>query len=374
MVEVGSALLVVLGTLALLRALLQMTRLGGPDRERRSLRVVERCVLGTRQRLHLVELDGEQFLIGTSESGIQLLRTLGRRDAEDRNPIADSVNRSEESDSGETQRRPISVPNAGRMRPSVRGWLRASWLVLVLITGVVVVDPSGAAAQEPVASPTFTINLDGVKQPDQISSTLEIVALLTLVSVAPSILLMATCFTRIVIVFALLRQAIGIHQLPPNQVMVGLALFTTLFVMAPVGEQIRVAAYEPYVVGKIDAVTASKRAIEPVRSFLLANTRESDLDLFLEISKSEEPTDLADVSLTTILPAFMISELRKAFEIGFMIYLPFLVIDLVISSMLISMGMIVLPPMMISLPFKLMLFVLVDGWRLIVGSLVGGLQ
>jgi flagellar biosynthetic protein FliP len=204
------------------------------------------------------------------------------------------------------------------------------------------------------------------------SLTLQLLILMTAVTLLPSIFLMMTAFTRIVIVLAILRQAIGAGQAPPNQVLIGLALFLTVAVMAPVAEKIRTEAYEPFVAKQIEASVAGERALAPIRAFLLDSTREADLDLFLRISKQAAPADLATAPLTALLPAFVISELRTAFEIGFMIFLPFLVVDLVVSSLLISMGMIVLPPIVVSLPFKLMLFVLVDGWNLVLGSRARG--
>ncbi len=359
MVEVTSALGIVLGAILLLRLALQAWGVGSTTRERR-LRVVESCALGPRQRLHVVEADGERMLVGSSEGGLTLLRRLPRAEPEpgrDREPT-------EEAAAGAASRLPAPL----------RAVLRAGGLGLAAAGLAALGHPVAAGAQEALSPATLSLALDGATAPEGISSSLEILALFTLVSIAPSILLMATCFTRVVIVLAFLRQAIGIQQLPPSQVLVGLALFTTLFVMAPVGDRIRVDAYEPYVAQEIDAATASQRALTPVRAFMLEHTRESDLDLFLEIAGLTEVETLEDVPLTTLLPAYMISELRTAFEIGFMIYLPFLVVDLVIASMLISMGMIVLPPIVISLPFKLMLFVLLDGWNLIVGSLVSGLR
>lgn len=357
MVEWASALGIVLGAIALLRLGLHLTGTA-PARRGRSLRVVESCALGARQRLHVVEVAGERLLVGSSESGLSLLRRLPANA-----PVPE-----EEAEAAPEPRR------TARLATPLRAWLRAGGIGALAGLAWAALEPAAAWAQESLSPATLSLALDGATEPEGIASTLEILGLLTLVSVAPSILLMATCFTRLVIVFAFLRQAIGIQQLPPSQVLVGLAFFTTLFVMAPVGEQIRVDAYEPYVEQEIDARTASARAVAPVRSFMLQHTRESDLDLFLEIAEGVEPESLDDIAITTLLPAYMLSELRTAFEIGFMIYLPFLVVDLVIASMLISMGMIVLPPIVISLPFKLMLFVLLDGWNLVVTSLVSGLR
>lgn len=348
MVETGSALLIVLGCLALLRVLLQWTGLAGGAAKRGSLRVVETCALGSRKRLHVVEIAGERLLIGSSENGLAMLHHL--------------------PEASEPETEPVHEKGTSPMPALLRRLIQtAGTFSFVLLGSMLLGDPVFAEGG-------LTIRLEGLEDPEQLTSTLEMVALFTLVSVAPSILLMATSFTRIVIVLGFLRQAIGVQQLPPNQVLVGLALFTTMFVMAPLGEQIRIDAYEPYIAKEIGAAEAAELAIGPVRTFLLESTRESDLSLFLEFSGTGEVENLADVPFTALLPSYMLSELRIAFEIGFMIYLPFLVVDLVIASMLISMGMIVLPPIVISLPFKLMLFVLLDGWNLVLGSLMSGLR
>jgi flagellar biosynthetic protein FliP len=276
------------------------------------------------------------------------------------------------------QSAPESAPAPRGIRRVARNGLRVlrSATPLAVLLAILVGRSALAAPPDPsdLQLPTLSAVISQAAEPGEVSSTLQIVALVTLISVAPSILLMATCFTRIVIVLAFLRQAIGIQQLPPSQVLVGLALFLTLFAMAPVGEQIRAEALEPYMKREIDERDAFTRASVPVREFLTRFTRERDLELFVSISDSEPVDSLADAPLTMLLPAYMLSELRTAFEIGFMLYLPFLVIDLVVASTLISMGMIVLPPIVISLPFKLMLFVLLDGWNLVVSSLLNGLR
>ena len=348
MVETGSALLVVVALLVVLRSVLGRTgwlQAGAGS----GLRVVAVRGLTGRAQLCVVEVDGRRLLVGVSDGGVSL------------------IDRLEPEEDAEQVELPES-DSAGGLRKGPTRWLR-----LLLVAGVLLASPmipTLASAAEPA---TLSIDLNGLSEPDEISSSLEIVAVLTLVSVAPSILLMMTCFTRVVIVLAFLRQAIGVQQLPPSQVLVGLALFITFFVMAPVAEQIRVDAYQPYVEKEIDAETAAERAVTPVREFLLQHTREADLALFADLTTSPAPADPVSMPFTSLLPAFMLSELRTAFEIGFMIYLPFLVVDLIIASMLISMGMIVLPPIVISLPFKLMLFVLMDGWNRVVGSLIGSL-
>ena len=201
------------------------------------------------------------------------------------------------------------------------------------------------------------------------SLTLQLLALMSVLTLLPSLLLMMTSFVRIIIVFSLLRQALGTAHTPPNQVLVGLALFLSLFIMAPVLSSVYDDAITPYLEEKITFESALVAAESPIRTFMLNQTRETDIAMFLEISNNTEVKEPADVPFLTLVPAFMTSELKSAFSIGFLIYIPFVVIDLVVASVLMSMGMMMLSPMMISMPFKLMLFVLVDGWTLIMGSL-----
>lgn len=200
----------------------------------------------------------------------------------------------------------------------------------------------------------------------------QLVVLLTVLSLAPSILIMMTSFTRIVVVLSFLRTAIGIQQTPPNTVMLSLALFLTFFIMAPTLEAAYEAGIKPLINEEIDEVTAFERGIGPFHEFMVKHTREKDLNLFMELSETEPVADVKDVPIHVLIPSFMISELRRAFEIGFMLFLPFLIIDLVTASILMSMGMMMLPPITISLPFKIIFFVLVDGWYLITGSLLKG--
>lgn len=199
---------------------------------------------------------------------------------------------------------------------------------------------------------------------------IQMVALLTVLSLAPSILIMMTSFTRIVIVLSFLRTAIGIQQTPPNTVMISLALFLTLFIMTPTFQAAYTQGIQPLVNEEIDEITAFEKTTDPFKKFMLTHAREKDVQLFLNLSKTETPKTAMETPLQIVIPAFMISELRRAFEIGFMLFLPFLIIDLVTASILMSMGMMMLPPVTISLPFKIMFFVLVDGWYLIAGSLI----
>ena len=218
--------------------------------------------------------------------------------------------------------------------------------------------------------PTLTLGFGGAQEGGQASTVVQILIMMTVLSVAPAILLMTTAFIRIVIVLSFVRHAMGTQQMPPNQVIVGLALFLTFFIMAPVWNQVNEKAIQPFINNKITQGEAFKTAVVPVREFMFSQTREEDLGLFMEITGKPEPASPDDIPTMTLIPSFMLSELQRAFQIGFMIFIPFLVIDMVVASVLMSMGMMMLPPVIISLPFKLLLFVLVDGWSLVVGSLV----
>ena len=213
------------------------------------------------------------------------------------------------------------------------------------------------------------ITVQGVGGGQTYSLTLQVLALMTALTLLPAILLMMTAFTRIVIVLGILRQALGAGQTPPNQVLLGLALFLTLFVMTPVLNRVNEEAFQPYSAGSIDAGVARERAVVPLKKFMLDQTRESDIATFVRISGGKGFATPQDVPLTLLVPAFVTSELKTAFLMGFLIFIPFVIIDLVVASVLMSMGMVMLSPVLISLPFKLMLFVLVDGWSLVMGTL-----
>lgn len=236
----------------------------------------------------------------------------------------------------------------------------------VLICGVWV----SSALAEPLALPTVSVGVGKATSPGDVSVVLQILFLMTVISLAPGLLIMTTSFTRIVVVLSFVRNALGTQQSPSNQIVVSLALFLTFFVMSPVWQQINRDALQPYKAQTITQEEAFKRAVAPVRKFMLSQTREKDIALFVSISKLPRPKNADDIPTLTLIPAFMISELRTAFQIGFLVYIPFLVVDMVVASVLMSMGMMMLPPVMISLPFKVLLFVLVDGWGLVVGSLV----
>jgi flagellar biosynthesis protein FliP len=206
--------------------------------------------------------------------------------------------------------------------------------------------------------------------PENVSTSVKLLLLLTVLSLAPSILILMTCFTRIVVVLSFVRTALATQQMPPNQVIVGLSLFLTFFIMAPTFQQVNKDALTPLFNEKITLEQAYDKASVPFKEFMSAHTRQKDLQLFLDYAKVDKPKTVQDIPLTTLVPAYAISELKTAFQIGFMIFIPFLVIDMVVASVLMSMGMMMLPPVMISLPFKILLFVMVDGWYLVVKSLL----
>ncbi len=251
------------------------------------------------------------------------------------------------------------------MRPGCRA--RAVRLLLVAVA----LTPAALALfwAVPALAQEFTLDL-GNGEGTMTARVVQLVALITVLSVAPGILLMVTSFTRIAVVFSILRHAMGTQTTPPNMVLMGLALFMTAFIMAPTFERAWDEGIAPLVNEQIDTMEAFDRAVVPFRDFMLRHTRPKDLELMLTLSEAPVETTAEDASLAAIVPAFIISELRRAFEIGFLIYVPFIIIDMVIASVLMSMGMMMLPPMMLALPFKLVFFVLVDGWYLVIGSLV----
>jgi flagellar biosynthetic protein FliP len=231
--------------------------------------------------------------------------------------------------------------------------------------------PNMAQAAQDMVMPTLQLTLaGGSTEPQNVSTALEILFLLTVLSLAPAIMLTVTSFTRIIVVFHFIRQALAVQQLPPNQIMVSLAIFMTIAIMMPVGKQINDTALQPYLEERIDFHEALAHAEIPIREFMFRHTRERDLSIFYSITKMDRPATRDDVSTITLAAAFVISELKTGFTIGFLIYIPFLILDMVIASTLLAMGMMMLPPMMVSMPFKLLLFVMVDGWALLVGSLV----
>lgn len=245
-------------------------------------------------------------------------------------------------------------------------WIAAGTLLTAALTGIAVA--ATASSQADAGSITLTPN--GVQVASGSASTVQILMLLTLIALLPSILIMMTSFTRVVIVLSFVRNALGLQQTPPNQVLVGIALFLTLFIMSPTIDQINTQAYQPLVKNQITIQQAMEKAMHPMRDFMFRQTETSSMNAFVSMAGMKQPKALSDIPTRVLIPAFVTSELKRAFMMGFLIFLPFLIIDMIVSSTLMSMGMIMLPPMMISLPLKLALFVLVDGWGMVMQSLV----
>ena len=238
---------------------------------------------------------------------------------------------------------------------------------MVVVFAVMAILPSLASAQ---SLPKVSISVDKSNSPQDLSVTLQILLFMTVLTLAPAIIILVTSFVRIVVVFAFLRQAIGTNQMPPNQLIIGLALILTAFIMAPTIERVNQTAIQPYMKAEMNQQQAYDIGIKPIRDFMLRQVREKDLALFVSMSHLPQPKTADDIPTYVLVPGYVISELRIAFQIGFILYIPFLIIDMVVASVLMSMGMLMLPPIMVSLPFKILLFVLVDGWYLIVKSLV----
>ncbi|OPJ57101.1 flagellar type III secretion system pore protein FliP [Alkalithermobacter paradoxus] len=223
--------------------------------------------------------------------------------------------------------------------------------------------------------PNVSLQINGTDNPNDLSNTIEIIILLTVLSLLPTIIIMMTSFTRIIIVLSFLRNALATQQNPPTQVLIGLAIFLTFFIMAPVGSEVYDTSLKPYFDEEITQEEAFENAMIPIRAFMMKQTRENDISLFLELSKAaEKPEKLEDIPNSVLIPAFLISELKTGFQMGFILFIPFIIIDMVVASTLMSMGMMMLPPVMISLPFKILLFILIDGWNLIVRSIVIGFK
>jgi flagellar biosynthetic protein FliP len=253
------------------------------------------------------------------------------------------------------------------------GRVVAAALTALVLTLVLLVPPATAASPAStaaVATPFFSIGLTPGEEPARSTVTLQIFLLMTVLSLVPAILIMVTSFSRILIVLSLLRRALGTNTLPSNQIVIGLALFLTVFIMAPVWQKINAEALQPYLDKKISNQQAFDSAVIPLREFMFKQTREKDLALFVDIAKLKRPENPDEIPTTVLIPSFIISEIKTAFEIGLLLYVPFLIIDMVVAAVLLSMGMMMLPPIMVSLPFKLLLFVVADGWYLLVGSLV----
>lgn len=246
--------------------------------------------------------------------------------------------------------------------------VRCILIISFIFSASVVCAQTTPSVQMPIPSVAF--NIEEAKSPKEVALSLQVLFLLTILTLAPSIAMMMTAFTRVVIVLDFVRRALSLQQMPPTQVIVGLAIFLTFFIMAPTFERVNTEAIQPYMDGKMNNEQFFDKAMDPMREFMFKQTRPKDIALFIELGNIEKPSTEADVPSHCLIPAFMLSELRRAFEIGVFIFIPFIVIDMIVSSALMAMGMIMLPPVMISMPFKIILFVLVDGWNLIVFELV----
>jgi flagellar biosynthetic protein FliP len=244
-------------------------------------------------------------------------------------------------------------------------------LLVIVLALLVIPDMAAAAPVQPSLVPTIDLKIGGgAGTPQETSTAIQLLLILTVLSVAPAILLLMTSFTRIVVVLSFVRNALATQQMPPNQVLIALALFMTFFIMSPTLAKVNETAVQPFMQGQLSQEQAFAAAVIPFKEFMAKQTREKDLALFLEFAKAERPKTVQDIPLTALVPAYAISELKTAFQIGFMIFIPFLVIDMIIASILMGMGMMMLPPVMISLPFKILLFIMVDGWYLVVKSLL----
>ena len=251
-----------------------------------------------------------------------------------------------------------------------RSGCKTSALIIFLALFAFVLLPGPVAAAPLVPIPNINIGVGAADSPRDVAISLQILLTLTVLSLAPSILIMMTSFTRIIIVLGFMKQAMGTQQMPPNQIIVGMALFLTFFVMNPYFSQINQHALQPYLAGTMPQEAAMTAALKPMREFMFKQTRENDLALFVDLAQAPRPNSQDDIQTTVLIPAFIISELKTAFQIGFLIYIPFIAIDMIVASTLMAMGMMMVPPVMISLPFKILLFVLVDGWHLLIKSLI----
>lgn len=248
--------------------------------------------------------------------------------------------------------------------------MKKRYIILILFFLIAGTDSYAQQKNPTIPLPKIGIDVGTADSPEDVSVTIQLLLLMTVLSLAPSIMIMTTAYLRLIIVFHFLRQALGTMQMPPTQLLAGIALFITFFIMAPTFNQVNEQAIKPYMDGQISMDTAYTRAIEPIRQFMFRNARNEDLELFIGLASIERPKSREDLPTYILIPAFVLSELRAGFIIGFFLFIPFLMIDMIVSSILMSMGMMMLPPMLVSLPFKILLFILVDGWNLIINSLV----
>ncbi len=346
LIKAVMALLTLLGGLYLLLRFLR----GRIMPKKGIIEMVHYQPFGPKKGVAIVKIVKDYVALGIADENISLLGKLNPADVEASMKLMED--------------KPAAAPFD--IRGLFGGKLKRFFPVIV---AAVLILPSMTFAQTPsAAAPAVSPGFFGLTTP------IELLFFLTIIAFLPAILVMTTCFTRIVIVLSFLRQALGTPQVPPTQVIIGLSLFITFFVMSPVFDTIYTNAYIPYTKKEIKSDEALAKASDPLKEFMLKQTREKDLALFLKMSKAERPAKPMDLPMRVVVPAFSIGELKRAFEIGFLIYLPFLVIDMVVASVLLSMGMMMLPPVMVSMPFKILLFVLVDGWGLLIGSLIEGFR
>lgn len=366
-----------MGFLVLGCALLVKTwgRRGRLRKDGKTLEVLETLNLGGSRFLCLVKAGQERVLLGVTDHSVNLVKEMTSEDPpgtrETASPLDGVKEEAERPDKPGFSSLLADEFRKVRKRLSGKGPMFA--LALLFLVPLVLGPWSDcAAAVSDLPIPNIDITIDGKAPEGGLGTSLGILGLLTVLSLAPAIVMLTTSFTRIIIVFSFLRSGLGTQQTPPNQVLAGLALILTFFIMTPTWSAVYKEALEPYMAGTITGNEAFQLASEPMKEFMLRETREKDLALFATLGGQEAPDTPKEMSLIQVVPAFVLSELRTAFEMGFMLYLPFLVIDMVVASTLMSMGMLMLPPVLISLPFKLLLFVLVDGWRLVTKSLIGG--
>jgi flagellar biosynthetic protein FliP len=340
------ALIILLGGMYLLLRFLKQKTLS----HKGMIEMLNYQPLGPKRGIAIVKVLKDYIVVGVGESQVSLLGKLNPNDVED------------------AMKQNVSELQA-RSAVGIKNFLKGKFVFFFIFSAAMFfLNPDFAVSAPASAAAPAGGGLFGLTSP------LEVLIFLTLLSILPAILVMCTCFTRIVVVIHFLRQAMGAPSVPPNQVIIGLALFITFFVMSPVLDKIYADAYIPYSKKELNVEDALSKASVPLKEFMLKQTREKDLALFLKMSKAPRPAVPMDLPMRVVIPAFAIGELKKAFEIGFLIFLPFLVIDMVVASVLLSLGMMMLPPVMVSMPFKLLLFVMVDGWGLIIGSLIGGFK
>ena len=248
--------------------------------------------------------------------------------------------------------------------------MRKSCVLFVVFVMLLFTYSAVPSFADDVSIPSVNLDFGQASSGEEAATTVQILLFFTVLSIAPSILLMMTCFTRIIIIFTFIRRALALQTTPPNQVLIGLALFLTFFIMSPVMTEVKTNAYDPLVAGQISQDVALDNAIEPFRDFMLRQVRSKDLKLFVDLAGVEEIAEYSDIPTSALIPAFIISEIKTGFEVGFLIFIPFIVIDMIVASTLMALGMMMLPPVMISLPFKMLLFIMVDGWNLIIEKII----